>query len=115
VVCVIFDSQDEVAGVNSVYQDTAPLIQRRFWIYRRFARPSIPLEVETEMLKAAFDELARRFAETAEGPVGVCVLVSDPDVIEGQRDAVWTSGFVYAGYTEAGAQVRVRYFVGAGI
>jgi hypothetical protein len=41
--------------------------------------------------------------------------VTDSALIERERDTVWPSGFVYAGYTDAGAQVRVRYFVGAAI
>ncbi len=112
VLCVAFGSEGEIVGVNSSYAGIAPLVRRPFWIYRRFLLPSVPVDVEQAMLKAAYDELARRFAETPEGPIGLCAVVTDRAVIERDRDAVWENGFVYAGYTEAGEQVRIAYFVG---
>ena len=112
VVCVAFGPDGEIAGVNSADDDAAPLVKRRFWIYRRFFAPGAPAGLETDMLTAAYEELARRFAESGTGPVGVCAVYRDSGVIERERDAVWANGFVYAGYTDAGAQVRIHYFDG---
>jgi hypothetical protein len=112
VVCVAFGPGDEIAGVNSVAEGMAPLVNRSFWIYRRFLPGDLPAELDQEMLEAAYNELARRFADSGavDGPVGLCVLVSDRAMIERDRDAVWPTGFVFAGYTEDDAQVRIRYF-----
>jgi hypothetical protein len=110
VLCVAFGPDDEIVGVNSAYADTAPLIGRTFWMYRRRLLPSVPTELDESMLEAAYDELARRYALSREGPVGVCVIVTDRAVIERDRDAIWPNGFLYAGYRDDGAQVRISYF-----
>jgi hypothetical protein len=114
VVCVLYDDDGEIAGVNSVYAANAPLVGRPFWIYRRFLRPGTGADDEVAMIAAAHEELAPGFAGGVREPLGLCVLVSDRALIEGHREAIWPlTDFTFAGYTDAGAQVRIRYFEGA--
>lgn len=116
VVCVLRDDGGTVAGVNSVFADRVELIAgRRFWIYRSFLRADRS-ESGPEMVDAAFAALDEEFRATGEGPVGVCVLISDREEMLRRREAVWPgTGFLYAGYTPQGAQVRIAYFEGATI
>ena len=116
VVCIRFDADDEIVGVNSVYADRVPLVGRRFWVYRRYLAPGADEEAEPEMIEAARAELAQGFAGGPEEPLGLCVLVADPAVIERYPDAVWPAGgLLFAGYTDEGVQVRISYFEGARI
>jgi hypothetical protein len=113
VLCVVYGPDDAVVGVNSAFAGTAPLIDRPLWLYRRLLLPDVPPVVDGLMLKAAYDELARRYVATRGEPIGVCAVISDSARIARDREAVWPNGFVYSGYTDAGEQVRVAYFVGA--
>lgn len=114
-VCVLLDSAGEVKGVNSVYEDHVGLIgNRTFWIYRTFLAPDTDLELARPMIAAAREALEDEFQERGGGPIGLCVLVTDPEVIRRYPEAVWPdSEMLYAGYTREGAQVRVGYFEGA--
>lgn len=115
VVCVLRGPDGAIAGVNSAYEDTAPLIERRLWMYRRYLAPGVPAAAEAPLLGAAYEELARRRDAIGTGPAGLCVVLGDRAAMDRDRRAVWDHHFVYAGYTDAGEQVRVAYFVGARI
>lgn len=115
VVCLLVDRHGQIAGVNSVVAAIAPLVARRFWMYRRFA-PGADEAAEMAMINAAYEELAREYTGRPEEPLGVCVMIVDRAVIARNREAVSPeTGLVYAGYTDRGAQVRIRYFDGAQI
>lgn len=114
VVCVLRDSGGAIAGVNSVYRDSVPVVgDRTFWIYRTFAPGDEAGSAAEEMLAAARDRLAREFNEADDsdrGPIGLCV-IARPEMAGPRTEATWpTSELVLAGYTPEGAQVRIRYF-----
>ncbi len=116
VICVLYDGDDEVSGVNSVYAATAPLVGRQMWIYRRFVDHAVGADAEAALLSAAFDELAGEFGGAPRDPIGLYLLVTDRAFIASRPEAVWPqTNFLFAGYTDDGAQVRVRYFDGARI
>jgi hypothetical protein len=127
VICARLDADERIVGVNSAYADWAPLVGRRFWIYRRFLAPEADQDAEREMLAAARAELERGFTGAPGEPLGLCVLVSDRDLIERRPEAVWSlgvphhdaawpgGGLVFAGYAAGGVQVRISYFEGARI
>jgi hypothetical protein len=125
VICVRFGDDAQIVGVNSAYPAMAPLVGRRFWIYRRFLSPEADEHAEREMLEAARAELERSFTGVPGEPLGLCVLVADRALIARRPEAVWPlgdpdarwpgAGLVFAGYTEAGIQVRISYFEGATI
>jgi hypothetical protein len=114
-VCVLVQSDGEVAGVNSVVAESVELIgKRRFWLYRRFLAEGVPEEAEGELLLAAYEALDAEFGAMEGEPLGVCLLLDDPEVMQRHPEAIWpTTGFVYAGYQPDGTQVRIRYFAGA--
>jgi hypothetical protein len=111
VVCVALDRAGEIVGVNSVYPENVILIGgRRFWIHRSFVLASAS-GAEPEMISRAFAALEREFEESREGPVGLCLVVSDPVEIERRREARWPeTELMFAGYTPDDRQVRIRYF-----
>ena len=114
VACVLHDDEGEVAGVNSVYAATAPLLNRRFWIYRRFLRPGVDLQEDLAMIAATFEALANDFGGGSGDPVGLCALISQRELLEAHPEAIWPEvDLTFAGYTDDGAQVRIRYFEGA--
>ena len=114
VVCVLYDDDEQVAGVNSVYKAEAPLIGRPFWIYRRFLAPGVDSGEELAMMAAAYEALAPGFSGGAGEPLGVCAVISGGAFLEANPEAIWPEAdFTFAGYHETGAQVRIRYFEGA--
>ena len=116
VVCVLHGADGELAGVNSAYAADAPLVGRRMWIYRRFVDPGVGADAEAALLTAAFDELAGEFAGGPRDPIGLYLLVADQALMESRLEAVWPqTNLLFAGYTNDGAQIRLRYFEGAKI
>jgi hypothetical protein len=116
VVCVLLDRDGELAGVNSVHADRLePVGGRRFWIYRSLLDPGAEEAAEAAMIDAAHAALADEFAAgDGDGPIGLCVLVADPDVMRRRPETVWPgAGLIYAGYTSDGEQIRLGYFEGA--
>jgi hypothetical protein len=62
------------------------------------------------MVAAAFPVLQAEFDPDA-GPIGLCLVISDPDEMRRTPQAVAPeTGLMHAGFLEDGAQVRVRYF-----
>ena len=116
VVCVLRNAAGEVAGVNSVFPESVPLLgARRLWVYRSLVDGSAGPEVELEMIEAAHAALAEEFAAEPHGPIGLCVLLGDRDRERFPAATVWpgAAGMLFAGYGEDGRQVRVGYFEGA--
>jgi hypothetical protein len=87
---------------------------RRFWVYS--ADPPPGDQPGDELVNAAFDELDARYQEDRSGPVGICVPVSDVEVMRRHREAIWPgTELLYAGSREDGSQLRIRYFDEAAI
>jgi hypothetical protein len=110
VVCVLRDD-GRIAGACSVRAAEVPLIGgRRFWVYRSLLRAGLADRVP-ELISSTFDALAAEPVETAESPVGLCVLLRG----EAER-ALYAEAepveprLLYAGYLDDGRQVRVAYF-----
>ena len=112
------------AGGQSVEERALPLIGgRRFWVYRADAAPGDA--AGDERFNAAFEELDAGYQQDRSGPVGLCVPVSDPELMRRRPDAVWEeTELLYAGtqreaasLAEAGSatQLRLRYFYDATI
>lgn len=116
VICVLLDGSGAIAGVNSVYPQRVGLVAGRlFWMYRHFLLPRAS-SAAPEMIEAAFATLEEEFDPAAVGPIGVCLIVSDPAVMEGRPEAVWPdTQLTFAGYLDDGQQLRIRYFEGAAI
>jgi hypothetical protein len=114
VVCVELDPAGAIAGVNSVFAEKVPLTgDRLFWIYR-----SAVLDPDSEdpLLQAAFEALDADFEDGAPGPIGLCMVVADPEAMQRRPEAVWPgTEMLFAGYTDAGSQIRIRYFDGVRI
>jgi hypothetical protein len=111
-------------GGPSFEERALPLLGgRRFWVYSADPPPG---EREGDRLfNAAFAELDARYREDRAGPVGVCVSVSDPELMRRRPEAVWEeTDLLYAGTQRESAslaarststQLRIRYFYDATI
>jgi hypothetical protein len=107
-----------------VQEQALPLIGARpFWIYRAEAPGDGKGD---ERFNASFEELDARYREDRSGPIGVCVPVSDPELMRRRPDAVWSeTELLYAGTQREAAsladakpvstQLRLRYFYDATI
>jgi hypothetical protein len=100
---------------QSVEEQALPLIGgRRFWVYRGDP-PAGEREAE-ERFNAAYEELDARHASNPSDPIGLCVPVSDPELMRRHPEAVWPeTKLLYAGTEEDGTQLRIRYFYDATI
>jgi hypothetical protein len=117
VVCVLRAPGGELRAINSAFpRDVAMVGGRRFWSYRLAKDDDVGDGEVFAMLNACFDALAAEFAAGGEGPVGVCLLVTDTVFLERNSEAIWPhAGFLHAGFAPDGSQLRIRYFEGARI
>jgi hypothetical protein len=97
--------------VSSLGEESIPLVGRRFWIY-----PVDSGDLDAQEFNATFEDLEKDFEPGRPGPVGLCVLVDDRDLMERRPEAIWPeAGLMFAGYLPDDRQVRIRYFWGATI
>jgi hypothetical protein len=92
-------------------QEGAPRLigWRNFWVCRADIPPGNP--EGDDLFNAAFDRLDRRHQEDRSGPIGLCVPVSDPELMRRRCEAFWPeTRLLYAGTQENGTQLRIRYF-----
>lgn len=116
VVCLLLDSDGQIAGVNSAFAEDVPLIGgRRFWVYRSLLLADAEA-VHDAMIGAALQALEEEFDPSGDGPIGLCVPVADPAEIERRPEAIWPdTELIYAGCLTDGTQLRIRYFEEAAI
>jgi hypothetical protein len=115
VVCLLRSGDGEIAGVNSVYPAQVLLVGRPFWVYRSFLLPEA-VGVRAEMFNAAFAALAEEFERTREGPLGLCLPVTDRAEMVRRPEPIWPdTGLMFAGYDQNDTQLRIRYFYDARI
>ena len=98
---------------KEVYPDDVALVGgRRFWIYR--GQPAEDAADWSARFNAQFETLDADFEPSQEGPLGICVYVTDRGVIESRPEVVWPdTELMYVGYLADETQVRIRYFTGA--
>ncbi len=111
VVCVARDAAGKVAGVNSVFaEDVSTIGGRSFWVYRSLIAES-GAGAWPELFNEAFAAVEREFETSREGPVGLCVGIAERAEMELRPEAVWEdTALTFAGYTQEGVQLRIRYF-----
>jgi hypothetical protein len=87
---------------------------RRLWVYRGDPHPGD--REGDDLFNAHFKELEGRYLSDRSGPIGLCLPVSDLDLMRRRPEAVWPeTALMYAGTPEDGAQLRIRYFDEAAI
>jgi hypothetical protein len=103
----------ELTGGQKIEERAQPLIGgRRFWMYDAELPPGD--REGDELFKAAFDRLDARYQEDRSGPIGICVVISDPELRRRRPEAIWpATKLLYAGTEENGSQLRLRYFYDA--
>jgi hypothetical protein len=113
VVCVLRDGAS-VLGVSSAYAaEVPPIGHRRFWIYRSLLDPAGRAAAD-EMILSTFEALEAEFDRRPGSPLGLCLLIADPDERRRRPEAQWDDPpMAYAGYLADGRQVRIGYFQGA--
>jgi hypothetical protein len=102
-----------LGGGQSVEDRALPLIGgRRFFVYGGETPPGDP--EGDELFNAAFEELDARFRSDQAGPIGLCVAISNPELMRRRPEAIWPeTKLLYAGTEENGSQLRLRYFCDA--
>jgi hypothetical protein len=115
----------ELSGGQKVEERALPLIGgRRFWVYEASSPPGD--SEGDELFNAAFAELDAAYQEDRSGPIGLCVPVSDLELMRRRPEAVWEeTELLYAGTqreaatlgeaSPASTQLRLRYFYDATI
>jgi hypothetical protein len=97
--------------VKSLREETIPLVGRRFWVY-----PGDSGDVDADEFNAAFEDLEKDYEPGGPGPIGLCAIVDDRDLMERRPEAIWPeTELMFAGYLPDDRQVRIRYFWGATI
>jgi hypothetical protein len=115
VVCILRDG-GAVAGVSSVFPAELQAIGgRRFWLYRNLLRADLGAYF-LAMVAATYDVLADEFDGASGSPLGLCLLIGDPELRRRDRSVIWARPpMTYAGYLTDDRQVRIAYFSGARI
>ena len=99
--------------MSSLREEQIPLVGRRFWVYPSASGPG---EFDDAEFNATFESLATEFKPRGSGPIGVCVMVEDRQVMERRPEPIWPeSELMFAGYLPDDRQLRIRYFRGATI
>ena len=115
VVSISVDDTGEIIGVDAVREETVPLVQRRFWVYRQFI-PDGSGDLDANLFNAAFEALADEFDESGPGPIGLAVILEGLAPGERRAEPVWPeTELMFAGHLPGGGQLRIRYFWGAAI
>jgi hypothetical protein len=98
-----------------VEEQAVPLLGgRRFWAYR--ADPPPGDREGDELFNSRFEELEGRYLSDPSGPIGLSVPVTDLELMRRRPEALWPdTELMYAGTTEDGVQLRIRYFDEAAI
>jgi hypothetical protein len=97
--------------VSPLREESIPFVGRPFWVY-----PVDSGDLDAQEFNSAFEELEKDFEPGAAGPIGLCVIVDDRDLMERQPEATWPETvLMFAGYLPDDRQVRIRYFWGATI
>ena len=78
---------------------------RRLWVDDGLS-PDDPAAVA-----AVFEQLEGKFNPAGDGPIGLCLRLTEGAVMEHRPETVWgDTGLMFAGYRNDGTQLRVRYF-----
>ena len=107
--CRLRDASGEVVATASAREEPVWRVGgRRFWVYSA-ELPADVRSAEDTMFNAAFEALEARYRSTRSGPLGICVIVAEPNDM--RREAIWPeTELLYAGTLPDGRQVRIRYF-----
>jgi len=115
----------ELADGQKVEERALPLIGgRRFWVYDAGVLPGTG--EGDELFNVAFAQLDAGYRADRSGPIGLCVPISDPELMRRHPAAVWPeTELLYAGAQQeaatlaessaASTQLRIRYFYDATI
>lgn len=112
VICVLRGPEGAITAVNSAYEDRVEALGGRLlWVYRSFAATDAARAAFESMFSAAAESLGGDYRGGESTPWGLYLLGGDPPPGTDPALTVWpVSGLILAGYTEAGSQIRVRYF-----
>jgi hypothetical protein len=109
-VCRAVDDDGREVGACSVSEVAPQPPGRPVWAYESDINDASE-DLQQRMFTAAFDVLESEYKATGSGPIGVCLLISDPDEIARRPEAIWPEeGLIFAGYLDDGTQVRIRWF-----
>jgi hypothetical protein len=113
VVCVLRGAGGAIEGVCTAFAADVPLIGgRRFWVHRSLLPGTASLRF-FDLVAASFGALEAEFDGAPGAPLGLCVLLAEPER-SARPQAEWNDPrMIYAGYLADGRQVRIAYVEGA--
>lgn len=117
VVCVALGEGERVVGVSSAFAAEVPLVNRRLWVCRRLVAPGPGAEeTRAALVSRTYAALDAEFAAGGQGPLGLCLLLGDPEEIAARPELQWADPrMLYMGYLQDGRQLRVAWFTDARI
>lgn len=112
VACVLRGADGAVAGACSVFADELALVgHRRLFVLRSFLPGA--RERFFDLFEATWKALDAEYDGAPEAPLGLCLLLEEPERAA-RPEAEWRDPrTIYAGYLSDGRQVRLAYFSGA--
>lgn len=119
VACIVVDSNDRIAAINSIYMDRLSPEGDTYWFYRTFIHPRYRLPgVFSHVALLTFQQLAdlharQRGAQIAGAPVGIVAITENQkfDSPAGVR-VMQRLGGLYVGKTIDGLSIWRRTFTG---
>jgi hypothetical protein len=110
VVCVVRAPDGAIAGACSVFATELPLIANRRVFVLRTLLPGDARERYFDLFAAAYRALDAEYDGGEGDPIGLCVLLEEPER-RARPEAEWAEPrTIYAGYLADGRQVRLAYF-----
>jgi hypothetical protein len=114
VVCVARD-EGRLVGVSTAYPRIVPMLRQPMYYYRNYIAPDYRSQgLSIPFIKKSFDEIERQeLAKEKPLCIGVILSIENKRLLRHYDEAYWwQSQFVYAGLSQDGHLLRVRYFEG---
>lgn len=110
--------QNKIVGVTTAQPKLIPMLNNNsFYNFRSLIHPSFRIPGLLDKLSLlTIQRLEQEFLAGDTSCIGLITLVENNALNQHRRESVFpTTGFVFAGFSKKGYQIRVRYFKGARI
>jgi len=112
------DSNGNIVGVNSFFEDYSALLENHFLHHRSFvSKEHRKSTISVRLTTIGWEYFNKRFNDGLEKKfIGVITVVQNPNLVKYMTQAIWPySNYVYIGSEPNGNPIRVWYFDNAKI